>query len=1033
MIVSFSAWSKKTVGELLSNMKLENRGGKLQSVQKGSSSLPMPGEIKFESNRPAINLDIIKPARSYEIINSQNLTEVQEYEKLLDEQVSELYKLTKKYKDSEKRGELWVRLAELYVEKGSLIDYRKQKDFDQKLAAYNAGKIKSKPILRNDEALDYYKKSVQLYEWFQRDFPKDPKIPQSLYFLGFNYFELGETKKGEKYYSELSQRFPNSPFVDEANFALGEHYFEIENWKDAYKRYSPVIKNKRHNLNAMATYKGAWCLYRLNRNQEALKYMEYIIKNSQQTSDKDSRKQFKAKLEAEALRDIVVFYAAAGQSDKAAEYFAAMVGDQSLSYLEKLAYYYLDKGYKEAAHSTFKYLIDQNPTQAKSFEYQYQIVQVYFYAKNSQTFKNELYRWVKDYGPSSEWYKANQQNQELVDNAMKLREKTLRNWTLQQHQTAQNSRTPHSRKMAGEGYQLYLAEFVNFPQSADMRFYYGELLYDSKKFDEAGIQYKWVVDNAPQSKFYETAATNLLIAVEKSLPPDKELSKKSDKDLEPVPFSPTVDRFIKASQAYLEKFPNSKKAAEVKFRQGRLMYQHNYFEDASVVFREIVQKYPKTKYAEYSANLLLDIFNLKKDYKGLELAASELLKNENLASTKAGTEIREVLEKSSFKKAQDLETSQKFAESADMFQSFAHQNPKSNLAIVALFNSGVNYEKSGDTDKAKLSYMQVINNPHDNKDLKVKSKLFVAKLNQESGLYEDSIKYYQQLMDENPKSDQNKNYLFNIAVMREAMGQNSLAIKQYEEYQEKVKSNKEKVELDFQIAELYRKSDKWSKAQERYKSYVDANPPNSDRLIEAYYWIAEAYNKKGTSQSYSYEDKVVSLQKKLGSVKSAKWASLVKIKRARETYSEFSALKIPSTPEKQKKVIEEKVALLNKLTKELNDVVKLNYPETIVSSLNLIGEANESMYWAIMKAPLPKGLDAETEKQYKEALPKIADPFKSRATDSHKLAVSRAWEFEAYNDDYKKSLKFMNSLEPDKFHFSDEIKQDVRFINWMAL
>lgn len=1026
-------YAKKTVGQLFSNVGLESRGGKLSSGNKGSIKIPPPGEIRFEKNYNEHNLEAVKPTKSYEIINSQNLTEIVEYEKILDEQIAELYKLTKKFQDSEKRGELWVRLAELYVEKGSLVDYRRQKDFDARLLAFNKGKTKVKPVLNNEEAKGHFKKSVQLYEWFQNDFPNDQKIPQALYFLGFNYFELNDPKKGEKYYTQLAEKYPKSVFVDEASFALGEYNFEKENWKEAYKRYSPVIKNKKHNLNAMATYKGAWCLYRLARNQEALKYMEHIIRLSQQAGERDSKKQLKAKLEVEALRDIVVFYAAAGDADKAPEYFSNLVGDQSFSYLEKLAYYYLDKGYKDAAHKTFKYLIDQKPDDPKAFEFQYQIVQVYFYAKNSQNFKSELYKWIQNYGPASAWYKANQNNKELVENSIKLREKTLRLWTLQQHQTAQNSHTANSRKQAGDGYQLYLGEFTNSLQTPDMHFYYGELLYDSKKFDEAGIQYKWIVDNAPESKFYENSATNLLLAVEKSLPPEKDLSKRNTKNLEPIPLSPTVDRFMKASAWYLEKLPNSKKAPEIKFRQGRLLYLFNYFEDASKIFREIVKKYPKTKYAEYSANLLLDIYNLKKDYIGLETAASELLKNENLAGTKVGQEIKEVLENASFKKGQDLEQAQKFKESADVFMTFAQQNPKSSLVITAFFNAGVNYEKSGENEKAKTAYTQVINSKQDNKDLKNKSKLFVAKLYQEAALFDESIKLYKQLISENVNKDNTKNYIYNIAVMKEAMGQYQSAIKDYEAYSDLVKSPKEHLEILFLTAELHRKIEQWGKSQEKYKEYVDRNPGNGEKLIEALYWVAYVFNRKGSSQSYSYEDKLLAVQKRLGGSKGAKWASIVKLGRAKDTYHDFVEIKIPNNPEKQKKAVDDKVGMLNKLNKELNDVVKLNHPESIISSLSLLGEANEHMANSILKSPLPKGLDAATEKQYREQLPKLADPFKLRAVDSHKLALQRAWEFETYNNDYMKSLKYMNSVDPVKYYYSDEVKMDVRFINWMAL
>lgn len=1030
------ATSKKTVGELLSQVNMQNRGGKIRSSEKHKILVPKNNEIQFDKTHADHNLDAVKPVKSYEVMQSENISQMAEYEKVLDEQIQELYKLTKKFKDSNNRGELWLRLAELYVEKGSLVDYRRQKDFDKKLALYNQGKSKVKPELDTAEARSYFQKSVQLYEWFEKDFPSDPKIPQALYFLGFNYFELGEPEKGEKYYSKLADKYPQSSFVDESNFALGEYYFEKERWKEAYKRYAPVIKNKRHNLNTMATYKGAWCLYRLNRHNDALKYMENIIQQSRNADNRDGKKQIKAKLEVEALKDIIVFYAAAGDPDKSVEYFNQMTGAQANSYLEKLAYYYLDKGQREAAHKSFKYLISLNPNSPKAFEYQYQIVQVYFYSKNSPAFKAELYRWIKEYGPTTSWYQANQANAELIDNSMKLREKTLRNWTLQQHQTAQNSRTKNSQNLALDGYKLYLAEFLNFPQSSDMHFYYGELLYDMKNYDEAGIQYKWIVDNAPQSKFYENAATSLLISVEKSLPDDKELNRKNSKNIEPIPLSPQVDRFLKASNWYLEKLPNSQKVPEIKFRQGRLMYQHNYFEDANKVFKEIVTKYPKSKYAEYSANLMLDIFNLKKDYIGLEYAASELLKNETLASTKAGEEIKEVLEKASFKKAQDLEQENKYAESADTFISFAKQNPKSSLAITALFNAGVNYEKAGQNEKAKNSYLAVMNSNQDKKDLKQKSKLFVAKLYQDAALYDESIKLYKQLMKDDPKSNQNQNYLYNIAVMKEAQGNYSHAIKDYEEYYEGLKKWKDKLDLMFTLAELYRKSNQLTKAQDKYKEYIENNPSDAEKLIESYYWMGQIYEQKGSSQSYQWEDKLLSVQKRLSESKKnvgAKWAAKTKLKRAKETYTELKDIKIPSQPEKQKKAVDDKISLLNKLNKELNEIVKYNSPDEIVSSLALLGEANDHMAHAIMSSPVPKGLGPELEKQYKESLPKLAEPFLNRAKDSFKLAVDRGIEFESYNSDFEKSYQYMNKNDSKKFYNSSEVKFDLRFINWMAL
>ena len=245
---------KMTVGEMLKRAKDDSRGGKAKLLQKGSTALP---ETQFDFKaREAVNLSSVKPPRTSELMKYGKSVEA-EYEKTLDFQILELYKLTQKFKTSPNRGELWLRLAELYVEKSALVDARKQDEFDKRLKAFQSGQIKSKPRLDTAQAREYNKKAIQLYEWFLRDYPKDQKLSQALFFLGYNYFELGDPKKGSLYYTQLTKQFPNSPFVGEAHFALGEFYFESEKWADAYKEYSKIIKDRKHRLNTFSLYKGA--------------------------------------------------------------------------------------------------------------------------------------------------------------------------------------------------------------------------------------------------------------------------------------------------------------------------------------------------------------------------------------------------------------------------------------------------------------------------------------------------------------------------------------------------------------------------------------------------------------------------------------------------------------------------------------------------------------------------------------------------------------------------------------------------------
>lgn len=1033
VVKSASATSKKqTVGELLRRVKEDSRGAKIQAIQKGKIAIP-ESQFNFQQKQ-SVNLGSVKPPRSTEIFKNERTADQLNYEKTLDLQIQELFKLTKKFDNNQNRGELWLRLAELYLEKATLVDSRKQDQYDEQLKKFQAGKTKSQPKLDQRETQDYHNKAVQLYEWFVRDYPKDPKMSQALFFLGYNYFEMGQFDKGIKSYKELTEKYPRSPYVGEAYFALGEHYFESEKWVESYKNYSHLIKNKKHRLHTFSMYKGGWCLYRMGKTPEAIKYMDFIIRMGKDSdiamgdgSSGTKRTVNRNRLESEALRDLVVFYAELGDTEKAINYFEALDVPDKKGYLEKLAYFLGEKGNREGSKNVFKHLIDADPMNKKAFDYQYQIVQNYFYSKNSPQFKEELYRWINDYKKDSAWSAQNADDKAFLDNVYKLREQTLRNYILQQHQTAQNSRAKYSQQTALGGYQLYFQEFSDAASASDMKFYYGELLYDMGKFEDAAAQYAWVAENAPQSKFAGKASENLLLSIGKAIPKDEDLEKRVGDSLEPIPMDPRVEKFIKAATWYTQKYPNSEKDAEIRFRVGRLYYQTNNFGPAEKYFKEIVKKHPKTKFSEYSANLLLDMYNLKKDYEGLEKVGTELLADSSIAGSKAGADIRGVLEKANFKKAQDLEGEKRFQESAEQFQIFATQNPKSELVAMALFNAGVNFERAGRPNDAVANYKKVISSKDKNaENLKYKSKKLLAKIYQDSGKNEEAASLFKQLAAENPKDPLAPNFLFNSAIMFESIGKTKEAIQGYLAYTEVNKNQKENAEITFKVAEMYRKSGSKSLALKQYKDHAELSRNNSKK-VESYYWIYQM------TKSQEARDKAIETYNRLykeDKEMSAKFVADFKYSDAEKIYKELRSISIPADPAKQKKAVDKKLELVNQLNNELASVIKLNTANEIVKSLNLLGQTNEHMAQSILNAPLPAGLNEDQKKQYMAGIQKIADPFVAKSDESYKAAIERGIELETYNQGYLNALEKMHAKSPLVYPLGQEQAVETKMLNW---
>lgn len=1026
---------KVTLGDLLKKAAEESRGSKVLQIEKKQVVVP-ESTFVFETKKD-INLNQVKPPKISEMYKYED-EDAAAYEKTLNLQIDELYRLTQKFKTSSNRGELWLRLAELYVEKADTVDRRKQDEFDKKLKDFQSGKTKVKPALDLTEAKEYNKKAIQLYDWFLRDFPNDPKVSQALFFLGYNNYELGNNEAGAKYYDLLTSKFPTSQFSGEAHFAIAEGFFEAEKWSNSYKEYSYLIKDNKHNLHAIAMYKAAWCLFRIGKTEEAIKYLDYIVKSSRQAKKNGTvsgKKINTVRLENESINDLVVFFADLGDSRRAITYFKNLNTKESKDAIEKLAYYYSNKGNYTAARDVFRYLIAQDPNSKKSFEYQYQIVQNYFYTKNSLDFKSELYKWITNYNRKSTWYNVNINDQSTIKNSDQLREKALRNYILQQHQTAQNSRAAYSRQTADEGYKLYFQEFADSPKAGDMHFFYGELLYDLGQYGDASTEYAAVVNNSPNNQYVEKASQNILLALEKTLPKDEDLQKRVGNSVEPITLDEKVNKFITVSLWYLQKYPKSERAAEIKFRIGRLYYLSNNFDQAEKQFREIVQLYPKTKFSEYSANLLLDIYSLKKDYAGLEKVGSELLAISSISNAKIGADIRGVLEKASFKKGQDLEIERKYLESANQFQAFSIQNPGSELAAIAYFNAAINFERSRKNKEAIVNYKKLLeaNSPVVVK-LKPKAKKLLAKLYQDSGLFAESGKLYSELVKENPNDPLYDNYIYNSALMLELTGAVSEAVNEYRNYMKVCKNKDDSNAVQFKIAQLQRQSLKLRDAFESYKKYLDLPNVPIENKIEAHYWIFELGAKLNIkSDSIAAEQKIKDLLKFVPDEKKQvvnTYLAKIKLVSANELFNKLKLITIPANAKKQKQAVDKKLELINNLNQQLGGIIKLDSAEEIVSALYILGEANEHMAYSFSSVPVPENLNSDQKKLYLTEVEKITAPFVNKSDESYQLAIERGMELQAYNEAYSNSFKKMNKKYPQKFYYSGEMPSESQAIDW---
>ena len=989
-----------------------SRGAKIKDLKKKESALP-DTKMSFAAEKQE-TVDI-KPPESSKLLVIEN-REQADYEKALDKQIKELYELTIRFKDRENRGDIWLRLAELYIEKANLVEDRIQTDFDVKLEQYQSAKIDKLPLLDLSEVREYNNKSIQLYEMFIKEFPKHEGRDQALFYLAYEYDEVEKPEKAFATYTKLVNEFPSSRFSIEARFAIAEYNFDKEKWAEALKNYSHILKNPENSLYKISLYKSGWCYFRSGALTEAIQSLDQIVQSENKPSSEvanTGRYVDSIRLGQEAAKDLILFYAETSDMKKAIDYFKSLNQQDWPESLVKLAYRMSGKGYYSNSREVFKYLISLNETSPRNFDFQLQIVKDFFFAKNAKEFKDELYLWVEIYGKDSIWHNKNSDQVDLIKKSYDVREQTLRNYILQQHQTAQNSRGTESRTAAKEGYDTYFRHFDQSANAHEMHFYYGELLYDMQQFEAAMLQYQTVALKYPKSKHFETAAQNWLIASERLLPDDAALQKQSEGSITPIPLNREIAAYMEAAEFFRKNFEKNEKIPEVRFRQGRLYYLTNNFNESEAIFKEIVLVYPKTKVSEYSANLLLDIYNLKKDYAGLEKVGQALLLDQAIANTKLGDDIKGVVEKAGFVKAQSLEQTSNFAGAAGLYENFVTTNPRSVLVLAALFNAGVNHEKSGNRVKALASYEKALATVGADPDnLKLQTKKLLVKLYQETAQFEKAAPLYVELAKESSVKDPlTKNYIYNAGLMAEVTGKPEAAIDYYTQYRSNITDEDERAELLFKIAELGRKNGQTLRAIKNYEQYQTLKAAKPLKKIQSIYWQYKLENK--TFNPQALKQAVLKIEKGIKNLPSENseeantLLAALNFESVNQDFSHFISLKMPEKAEKQKKYIESKLEHLNKLNEKLEAVIKINSAEEIVSSLNLSARANLDMYEAFSKAALPEGLDEENLKLYKEEVAKLALPFKEKSLESHKLAVSRGRSLLVYNTAYADSLDYL--------------------------
>ncbi len=951
--------------------------------------------------------------------------------------------LTQGTAQGEQKAEMMLRLADLYFEEGRdfyLTEMQKfEKVYDACFNTKGCNPEELKPD--NTESRGWQDKSIRLYQQILQNYPQYQRADEATFYLATAYQDTERPDDAVKEFTRLVRTYPESKWVPDAYVSIGEYYFDRNNAFKALVAYQKAAAYRDSDKYAFALYKLAWCYYNVGEYGKSIDTMKTVVAQSQPTTEGGQSNTKKIQLQEEALKDLVRFFADAGEMDEAYAYFNKL-GKKELirSMLKRLAATYFEQGKFEQCIQTYRRLIAEDPQSKDAPDYQNEIIQAYQKIGKKQETLAEIDRLLKTYGKNSAWARANTANQDAIKNASQFIEKNLRTVAANYHNDAKKLGSSAVAKetyaLAYKAYTVYLQEFPESQYAYDVRYAFGELLYKIKKFDEAYAQYMKVVSIDPKGKHSEFCAESAIFAADEMV--KKEGSEGSSpnpsRSSEVVQLSEWEGKLLAALDQYSNLFKGSPKTKNVIYKSAYLLYNKNQFKDASDRFRVVIGMDPSSKEAEQAANLILDSFNLVEDWTNLREVSKAFFDQDGLGSKEFKKDVYNIYERASFKlieinyeKAQDKKTA------ADSYIAFYGEFPSSEVADLALNNAAVYYHDTGFFMKAMDARLTLI-------DKFPKSKFYkdqVASLGfdyESIADFSNAATWYEKLFSLDKDHASAPDALYSAALFRRALGEWQPSLKNYQQYITAYPTRANVDTVNLEIGKIYEENGKWTEASKVYNTFfkrTDASKIDPEQLFYARLRYGICLKKLGQEQAadkhWAETMEVVKKARAGGANLSTSMEFIAQVmhEQAEDVYVKYE-VKLINGPGTQKvgrmqtdRLLKEQLTAKAKALQEMEtiygNIINTGAGEWGLASLVRLGQSYENMAETLRTSYVPGYLTVEQKEFYEAALMDRMFPQIQKAVEAYTKALEKSFELSLYNENTAFATRRLGELRPKEF------------------
>lgn len=1044
-LVAAAILASPTIG--YSQEEEQEKEEKAVKVQEATQQTAAPS-LQNEVEAPKFSADNFLEQRGFESLQRQ------------DEAIIQLREMIRaSSKNDPRRAELLFNLSEIYWERSKYYGRTSVEKNDECYAHKQAGdaaKVRAceaavKDML--DEAKRLREETVQLYVDIIKDYSDFKDLDKVYFYLGSNLMEIGKQEQALDIFRRLIADYPQTEFIPNVLLYFGEYYFDQSDMRSALTAYQKVAEYPKSSVYSYSVYKLGWTYYNMGQKDRALEQFIKVVETAKKRpNDANSNS-----LVRQTRNDIVRTYAYIGSADKAIGFFKKIADkdEEWFDMSERLAVHYSDMGGDRLIDSTRMYreLISLAPDSIKTIDYQYEIVRnqttMNAYSKESI---EELVRLMKliqiaDQGKFKDTDKA-----KYAQTKIRV-EELVRTWSTTYHREAQRTKSGDLYAMAYFLYKFYLETFPENDHLYATTFFYGELLYQLEKWDEAAAAYEKVLAIDPKGEFTEDAVLATVLAYFKLIDTSEEqatLKTEFDDKGEGAAKIPTPREIpethkglLRAGDNYIKLAPEGDRIVDVKYTMARTYYDYDHLKEAQVLFRDIAFNHPTHRLGVIAANLHLDSLNLLQDFDGLYAAVLEYIEKEPIKDEEFQESTVALQTAIRFKMCVVFDEKENWNEASQCFIQFARDFPESDRVDKALYNAALDFERLKEIGRA-IQVRVFLLRERPESPLAPQTLYNIGGNYHALAVYSEASRFYELFVRNFPDHEESETALANASTFRQGLGQYDMAIANYEQYLKLFgKKNPEKAAgVFFQIAKVYEMQNKKRDALAQYEEFIRkySKTGSKDQLLQAHVAIGMSRWETGTRsnkaqalQDFERTLKVFnslpkSEQEALVSGRDA--AAQAKFMIGESIFEKMAAIKIDSPNEKVLQTrLREKMKIAEEAQKIYEEVILFSRPDWAIAALYRIGTQFQEFADVIRKSPPPARLSYDQQEIYRGILEDQATMIEERAVNAYIQALQASRQSSWFNKYSRDAEVRLAALRPRDFRKPSEMRAEPTHYN----